>query len=54
MIANNTNLKGKELEKYMLDYRPEFEKAQYWNSYDYIKYIKESSKKFTDTLGKGM
>jgi len=53
IIQNNTNLKGKDLEKYMLDYRPEFNKAQYWNSYDYIKYIKESSKQYTDTLGTG-
>jgi len=53
IIKNNTELRGDTLEKYMLDYRPEFQKAQYWNSYDYIKYIKESSKKFTDTLGKG-
>jgi len=53
IIQNNTNLEGKNLERYMLDCRPEFDKAQYWNSYDYIKYIKESSKKFTDTLGKG-
>ncbi|KLT65296.1 hypothetical protein AB669_14425 [Pedobacter sp. BMA] len=53
IIQNNTNLRGKELETYMLNYRPEYDKAQYWNSYDYIKYIKESSKKFTDTLGKG-
>jgi len=53
VIKNNTELRGDTLEKYMLNYRPDFDKAQYWNSYDYIKYIKESSKKFTDTLGKG-
>ncbi|RNL55164.1 hypothetical protein [Pedobacter jejuensis] len=53
IIKNNTELRGDTLEKYMIDYRPEFQKAQYWNSYDYIKYIKESSKKFIDTLGKG-
>lgn len=53
IIQNNTNLRGKELETYMLNCRPEYDKAQYWNSYDYIKYIKESSKKFSDTLGKG-
>jgi hypothetical protein len=53
IIKNNTELRGDTLEKYMLDYRPEFQKAQFWNSYEYIKYIKESSKKFTDTLGKG-
>ncbi|MDN3585562.1 hypothetical protein QWY86_02700 [Pedobacter aquatilis] len=53
IIKNNTELRGDTLEKYMIDYRPEFQKVQYWNSYDYIKYIKETSKKFTDTLGKG-
>ncbi|WP_412466402.1 hypothetical protein [Pedobacter sp. KLB.chiD] len=53
MIKNNTELRGDTLERYMLNCRPEFDKAQYWNSYDYIKYIKESSKKFIDTLGKG-
>jgi len=53
IIKNNTELRGDTLERYMLDCRPAFDKAQYWNSYDYMKYIKESSKKFTDTLGKG-
>ncbi|WP_231460405.1 hypothetical protein [Pedobacter sp. Leaf132] len=53
IIKNNTELRGDTLEKYMIDYRPEYQKVQYWNSYDYIKYIKETSKKFTDTLGKG-
>ncbi|WP_443937640.1 hypothetical protein [Pedobacter sp. MW01-1-1] len=53
IIKNNTDLDGEKLEKYMLNCRPDYDKAQYWNSYDYIKYIKESSKKFTDTLGKG-
>ncbi|WP_316735214.1 hypothetical protein [Pedobacter aquatilis] len=53
IIKNNSDLRGDTLERYMIDYRPEFQKVQYWNSYDYIKYIKETSKKFTDTLGKG-
>lgn len=53
IIQNNSTLKGKDLETYMINCRPEYDKAQYWNSYDYIKYIKESSKNFTDTLGKG-
>jgi len=53
IIKNNTTLRGDTLENYMLNYRPDFQKAEHWNSYDYIKYIKESSKKFTDTLGKG-
>lgn len=52
IIKNNTELRGDTLERYMINYRPEYQKAQYWNSYDYIKYIKESAKKFTETLGK--
>ncbi|WP_131536414.1 hypothetical protein [Pedobacter nototheniae] len=52
IIKNNTTLTGQDLENYMLNYRPSFDKAQHWNSYDYIKYIKESSKKYLDTLGK--
>lgn len=52
IIQNNTDLKGETLEKYMLDYRPEYEKAKNWTEYDAIKYIRESSKKYTDTLKK--
>nr|WP_068889898.1 hypothetical protein [Pedobacter panaciterrae] len=52
IIQNNTDLKGEVLEKYMLDYRPEYEKAKNWTEYDAIKYIKESYKKYTDTLKK--
>lgn len=53
IIKNNTELRGDTLENYMLNCRPDYQKAQYWNNYDYIKYIKESSKKYIDTLGKG-
>lgn len=53
MVKNYSNLEGDRLEKYLLNCRPEYEVAQHWNTYDYIKYIKDSSKKFTDTLGKG-
>lgn len=52
IIQNNTDLKGETLEKYMLDYRPEYEKAKNWTEYDAIKYIRESYKKYTDTLKK--
>ena len=52
LIQNNTDLKGKDLEKFMLDYRPEYEKAKNWAEYDAIKYIRDSYKKYTDTLGK--
>jgi len=53
IIQKNSDLKGKDLETYMLNCRPDYEKAQNWNSYDYLKYIKDSTKKFSDTLGKG-
>jgi len=53
IIKNNTSLRGDTLETYMLNYRPDYQKAEHWSSYDYIKYIKDSAKKFTDTLGKG-
>lgn len=52
IIQHNTDLKGEALEKFMLDYRPEYEKAKNWAEYDAIKYIKESYKSYTDTLKK--
>lgn len=52
LIQDNSSLKGAELEKFMLDYRPEYEKCKNWTPYDAIKYIKDSSKKYTDTLGR--
>jgi len=52
IIQNNTDLKGESLEKYMMDYRPEYEKAKNWTEYDAVKYIRESYKKYTDTLKK--
>lgn len=50
LIQSNTDLKGAELEKFMLDYRPEYERAKNWTQYDAIKYIRDSSKKYKDTL----
>ena len=52
LIQNTVDLKGKDLEKFMLDYRPDYEKSRNWAEYDAIKYIKDSYKKYTDTLGK--
>lgn len=52
LIQNNTDLKGADLEKFMLDYRPEYEKAKNWTQYDAIKHIRDSYKKYTDTLKK--
>ncbi|MBC7417084.1 MAG: hypothetical protein H7325_02900 [Pedobacter sp.] len=53
IIKNNSSLRGDSLETYMLNCRPDYDAVVHWNSYDYIKYIKESTKKFTDTLGRG-
>lgn len=50
LISNNTNLKGKDLDKFMLDYYPNSTTLTNWNNYDAVKYIKESAKKYTDTL----
>ncbi|MEJ2884056.1 hypothetical protein [Pedobacter sp. GR22-6] len=52
IIQNNTDLKAENLEDFMLNYRPEYEKAKNWQEYDALKYIKDSYKKYTDTLGK--
>lgn len=52
LIQKNTDLAGADLEKFMLDYRPEYEKAKNWAEYDAIKYIRDSYKKYTDTLHK--
>lgn len=52
IISTNTGLTGKELEHFMINYRPDFEKARNWNVYDGTKYIRDSYKNYTDTLGK--
>ncbi|WP_133575752.1 hypothetical protein [Pedobacter metabolipauper] len=52
IIQENTDLKGDELEKFMQDYRPEYEKAVNWGQYDAIKHIKDSYKKYKETLKK--
>ena len=49
-INQQTGLEGKELEKFMVDYRPDYEQAKNWNTYDVIKWINESYKKYSDTL----
>jgi hypothetical protein len=51
-INKNTGLEGKELEDFMVNYRPDYEKAKNWTVYDATKWIKDSYKKYTDTLKK--
>ncbi len=49
IISSNTGLTGKELDNFMINYRPEFEQSKNWNTYDGLKWIKESYKKYSDT-----
>lgn len=52
IINKHTGLEGKELENFMVNYRPEFERAKNWTVYDATKWIKDSYKQYTDTLKK--
>jgi hypothetical protein len=53
LIKSNTPLTdGKDLENFMLNYRPDYAQAKNWAEYDAIKYIKEAYKKYADTLNK--
>lgn len=50
LIQKNTPLTGKALENFMLNYRPDYEKAKNWTSYDAIKHIRDSYAQYSDTL----
>ncbi len=50
LVTDNTELRGKELDKFLLDYYPTRSMVSSWNNYDAVKYIKESAKQYTDTL----
>jgi len=52
LIRKNTGLADKELENFMLNYRPDYQKSKNWTEYDAVKYIKDSYKQYTDTLKK--
>ncbi|WP_367864901.1 hypothetical protein [Pedobacter sp. WC2423] len=52
LIKKNTELSGKELEDFMLNYRPDYQKAKNWTEYDAVKYIRDTYKKYTDTVKK--
>lgn len=52
LIKRHTDLNGPDLEKFMLDYRPEYEKVKSWTEYDGIKHIRDSYKKFRDPVKK--
>lgn len=49
-INQQTGLTGKELEDFLVNYRPTYEQSKNWNVYDAIKWINESYKKYGDTL----
>lgn len=49
VVSKNTGLTGKTLEDFMMNYRPDYQKAKNWNQYDGIKYINEAYKKYADT-----
>lgn len=49
IISSNTGLTGKDLDNFMINYRPDFEQSKNWNTYDGLKWIKESYKKYSDT-----
>ena len=51
-INKYTGLEGKELENFMVNYRPDYERAKNWTNYDAIKWINDSYKKYSDTLKK--
>ncbi|MGM9479120.1 hypothetical protein ACS5PU_22050 [Pedobacter sp. GSP4] len=50
LVKNNTGLTDKQLEKFMLGYRPKYEQIKNWNTYDAAGYIKKSAKQYLDTL----
>jgi hypothetical protein len=50
LVSNNTTLTGENLDKFLLDYYPTRSMTINWSNYDAVKYIKESAKKYTDTL----
>jgi len=52
LIQKNTELQGKDLENFMLNYRPDYSKSKNWTEYDAVKYIRDSYKQYTDTLKK--
>jgi hypothetical protein len=46
LIQRETDLKGNDLEQFMLNYRPDYEQAKNWAEYDAIKYIRDNYAKF--------
>lgn len=49
LINQQTGLTGKALDDFLINYRPSFEQARNWASYDALKWINHSYKKYGDT-----
>ncbi len=49
-IHKTTGLDGKELDNFMISYRPDYEQSKNWTTYDATKWINDSFKKYTSTL----
>jgi hypothetical protein len=52
IINKHTGLVDKELENFMINYRPDYERAKNWAQYDAIKWINDSFKKYSDSKTK--
>jgi len=50
IINKNTGLEGKALDDFLISYRPDYEIAKNWTSYDGLKWIADSYKKYTANL----
>ncbi|MDY0903791.1 hypothetical protein [Pedobacter sp. CFBP9032] len=50
LVKAHTNLTGKALEKFMVDFRPKHEQIKNWNTYDAAGYIRKSATFYLDTL----
>jgi hypothetical protein len=46
VVTKYTGLEGDDLANFMAWYRPSYDKAQYWNEYDIIDYLKRSLEQF--------
>ncbi|WP_129715090.1 hypothetical protein [Pedobacter sp. SYP-B3415] len=46
LVAQHTPLRGKELQSFVFNYRPDYQTVRKWNSYDAIKYVKESYNRY--------
>lgn len=52
LINKYTGLEGKALDDFMINFRPDYDKSKNWTQYDGVKWITDSYKKYSDTLGK--